>query len=221
MEGQRRLPAAGGDARRELQELTYAFRQWCSSRARGGGSYPAVVCLRAGSWPPTIITPDGQQTQLKVPGWVGGSSGDDGDGDDGSSSGGAGEDAAATRSGDRGEPNPESLSEGLIPDPYEVSEDGVRYLTSIAKGQKTGFYFDQRENRARVRRWAPGARVLDLCCYSGGFALNAALGGAASVTGVDSSGSALRLAADNGADPLPYLRPHILSSGCILSAPLH
>lgn len=46
-----------------------------------------------------------------------------------------------------------------------------------------GFYADQRDSRALVQRLAAGKRVLDLCCYTGGFALNAAIGGASTVTG--------------------------------------
>ena len=64
-----------------------------------------------------------------------------------------------------------------------VSEGGVRYQVALG-GQKTGFYADQRDNRAFFRSVVtPGSRVLDMCCYSGGFAINAALAGAGSVTG--------------------------------------
>ena len=64
----------------------------------------------------------------------------------------------------------------------EVCEGGMRFLTQPL-GQKTGFYADQRDSRALIRSLAAGKHVLDLYCYTGGFALNAALGGAASVTG--------------------------------------
>jgi len=77
-----------------------------------------------------------------------------------------------------------------------VSEGGVKYLADPG-GQKTGFYADQRDNRAFLRRCAAGKRVLDLCCYSGGFALNAALAGASEVIGVDSSAAAIGLARQN------------------------
>lgn len=64
-----------------------------------------------------------------------------------------------------------------------VTEAGVGYHVALG-GQKTGFYADQRDSRAYVRSLVtPGSRVLDLCCYSGGFAINAALAGAGSVTG--------------------------------------
>lgn len=78
-----------------------------------------------------------------------------------------------------------------------VSEHGVRYVTEPGSGQKTGFYCDQRENRLLVRGLARGRRVLDAYCYTGGFALNAALGGAASVVGIDTSERVLALAREN------------------------
>ncbi|KAL3691593.1 hypothetical protein R1sor_005244 [Riccia sorocarpa] len=81
-------------------------------------------------------------------------------------------------------------------DEIEVIENGIRYRASPT-GQKTGFYADQRENRHFLRPLCKGKRVLDLCCYSGGFALNAAVGGASHVTGVDSSGPAIELAKAN------------------------
>lgn len=75
-------------------------------------------------------------------------------------------------------------------------ENGISYAISL-EGQKTGFYTDQRENRRFISTISAGKRVLDLCCYSGGFALNAASGGATSVLGVDSSLPALELAREN------------------------
>ncbi|XP_021864476.1 uncharacterized protein [Spinacia oleracea] len=67
------------------------------------------------------------------------------------------------------------------PSQVEVKENGIRYAISL-EGQKTGFYADQRENRQFISTIAKGKRVLDVCCYSGGFSLNAAHGGAVSVT---------------------------------------
>uniref|UniRef100_A0A0E0CGF1 PUA domain-containing protein n=1 Tax=Oryza meridionalis TaxID=40149 RepID=A0A0E0CGF1_9ORYZ len=78
----------------------------------------------------------------------------------------------------------------------EVMENDVLYLVSL-EGQKTGFYADQRENRHFISTLSKDQRVLDLCCYSGGFALNAAKGGATNVIGIDSSASALDLANKN------------------------
>ena len=68
------------------------------------------------------------------------------------------------------------------------AENGVAYGVDLARGHKTGFYVDQRDNRAFIRDIAAGKDlVMDVCCYTGGFALNAALGGARRVIGVDSS----------------------------------
>lgn len=65
---------------------------------------------------------------------------------------------------------------------FQIMENGIVYTISL-KGQKTGFYADQRENRQFISRVSDGQKVLDLCCYSGGFALNAVCGGALNVTG--------------------------------------
>jgi 23S rRNA (cytosine1962-C5)-methyltransferase len=77
-----------------------------------------------------------------------------------------------------------------------VEEDGVRYVADLVRGQKTGFFLDQRENRrflAAALRERPGGRVLDLCCYSGGWGLRALCEGAGHATFVDQSREALRL----------------------------
>ncbi|KAG9453185.1 hypothetical protein H6P81_006089 [Aristolochia fimbriata] len=78
----------------------------------------------------------------------------------------------------------------------KVMENGISYKVS-SNGQKTGFYADQRENRQFISTLSKDQRVLDICCYSGGFALNAALGGATDVVGIDSSLSAIELAREN------------------------
>jgi 23S rRNA (cytosine1962-C5)-methyltransferase len=75
-----------------------------------------------------------------------------------------------------------------------LEENATPYLADVATGQKTGWYFDQRENRAFIAKLAKGKSVLDAYCYTGGFALLAAGMGAKSVTGVDSSQPALSLA---------------------------
>lgn len=64
----------------------------------------------------------------------------------------------------------------------QVVENGVYFQSSLS-GQKTGFYADQRDSRAYLRAVSHNKTVLDLCTYSGGFAISAALGGAAHVTG--------------------------------------
>jgi 23S rRNA G2069 N7-methylase RlmK/C1962 C5-methylase RlmI len=73
----------------------------------------------------------------------------------------------------------------------------VFFLCPSSQHSSTGFYADQRQNRAFIASLSGGKTVLDLCCYSGGFALLAAAAGAAAVTGVDSSASAVQLAKDN------------------------
>ncbi|GKC70695.1 ribosomal RNA large subunit methyltransferase I, partial [Tanacetum coccineum] len=78
----------------------------------------------------------------------------------------------------------------------KIVENGISYMISL-DGQKTGFYADQRENRQFLSTISDGQRVLDMCCYTGGFALNAARGHALEVTGVDSSSPALELANQN------------------------
>ena len=88
----------------------------------------------------------------------------------------------------------------------EVSclEDGLRLEVEPLSGQKTGMFIDQRENRVRVGALARDARVLDCYAYAGGFSLQAARGGARSVTAVDSSSRAVaRVAAHAAANPAP------------------
>jgi len=91
----------------------------------------------------------------------------------------------------------ESMATLPVPEPrepIEVHEAGIALLADPWRGQKTGFYCDQRDSRALVRSLAANRRVLDLFCFTGGFALNAAAGGASEVLGIDSSGPALVLA---------------------------
>ncbi len=73
----------------------------------------------------------------------------------------------------------------------ELEENGVRFLAPIVKGQKTGWFYDHRMNRARLKDYVKGKRVLDLYSYVGGWGLQAAAFGAESVTCVDSSSLAL------------------------------
>lgn len=79
-----------------------------------------------------------------------------------------------------------------------ITENGVRFHVNFEHGHKTGFFCDQRDNRAQFARWTRGARVLDVCCYTGGFSIAAKqLGGAAEVTGVDLDETAIALAKKN------------------------
>jgi len=86
---------------------------------------------------------------------------------------------------------------GDPPEQLSISENGLRFVVNLAKGQKTGFYLDQQINRRKVRELSLDKEVLDCFSYTGGFALNALAGGAASVTAVDSSEEALFLAREN------------------------
>ncbi len=80
------------------------------------------------------------------------------------------------------------------PAQLEISENGVRHIVDICRGQKTGFFLDQRDNRALVAQLAGGRRVLDCFSYTGGFALAAAKGGAEHIRAVETSGPALEIA---------------------------
>ncbi|MFM2197745.1 MAG: hypothetical protein RLZZ505_1177 [Verrucomicrobiota bacterium] len=77
------------------------------------------------------------------------------------------------------------------------SENGIRFEAAVLKGQKTGFFLDQRDNRARVEQLAAGRDVLNVFSFTGGFSLYAARGGARSVTDLDISRHALDSAARN------------------------
>jgi len=94
-----------------------------------------------------------------------------------------------------------SLFKGMTaeaPQRVRIRENGVRYEVDFEAGHKTGFFCDQRDNRRRFAQLVAGARVLDLCCYTGGFALSATvLGGAAEVTGVDLDEDAVEQARRN------------------------
>lgn len=85
------------------------------------------------------------------------------------------------------------------PELIEIVEHGCRYLVDVRKGQKTGFYLDQRNNREIVRCYANGCRVLNCFSYTGGFGITALSAGAESVTHVELSASALALARENTA----------------------
>ena len=89
------------------------------------------------------------------------------------------------------------LLSGTVPERVAISEGGLRFWVPIGEGQKTGHYFDQRENRAFLRPWFQDRAVVDLYCYTGAFAVNAAKSGAKAVLAVDSSGPAVELAREN------------------------
>ncbi|MCX7774812.1 MAG: class I SAM-dependent rRNA methyltransferase [Spirochaetaceae bacterium] len=82
---------------------------------------------------------------------------------------------------------------GTVPPRILITENNAFYEVDLLGGQKTGWFLDQRANRAAAARYAPGARVLDMFCNQGGFSISAAKAGAAAVLAVDSSREALEL----------------------------
>lgn len=92
---------------------------------------------------------------------------------------------------------------GFIGEPFdtkvEIVENGVKYLVDVAEGQKTGFFLDQKYNRAAIARLCKGARVLDCFTHTGSFALNAGLAGAKEVIGIDASELGVAQATENAA----------------------
>ena len=86
---------------------------------------------------------------------------------------------------------------GELPEQVEIEENGARFQVSSTEGQKTGWYYDHRENRARLQRYVTGARVLDLFSYTGAWGIQAAVAGARAVTLVESSELAQQQARGN------------------------
>lgn len=90
---------------------------------------------------------------------------------------------------------------GFIGAPFdtkvEILENGVRYQVDVKEGQKTGFFLDQKNNRAAIQKLCPGKKVLDCFTHTGSFALNAGIAGAASVLGVDASELGIAQAREN------------------------
>jgi len=112
---------------------------------------------------------------------------------------------------------------GAVDGPVALEEDGTVFLADVLGGQKTGWFFDQRDSRVALARLAGGARVLDLYCYSGGFAVAAAHRGAASVLAIDSSEPALALAIEaarrNGvAEGCEFRRGEVFAEAAALGA---
>ncbi len=90
---------------------------------------------------------------------------------------------------------------GFIGEPFdtrvEIVENGVHYIVDVEDGQKTGFFLDQKNNRAAIHRFCKDKEVLDCFTHTGSFALNAGIAGAKSVLGVDASQLAVDQAAEN------------------------
>jgi 23S rRNA (cytosine1962-C5)-methyltransferase len=92
-----------------------------------------------------------------------------------------------------------ALAHGTMPAEVLLIEGGLEYSVDVAGGQKTGFYLDQRDNRAAVRALAAGRETLNVFCYTGGFTIAALAGGATRVVSIDSSADAVSLARKNAA----------------------
>jgi 23S rRNA (cytosine1962-C5)-methyltransferase len=92
---------------------------------------------------------------------------------------------------------------GFLSEPFDtkvqIEENHIKYVVDVAEGQKTGFFLDQKYNRAAVGRLCKGARVLDCFTHTGSFALNAACCGAREVIGVDASETGIAQAEENAA----------------------
>lgn len=95
----------------------------------------------------------------------------------------------------------ETISDGWLIGRMEgdlvIRENGVSFLIDVEAGQKTGFFLDQRDNRALVKRYAAGKKVFNGFCYTGGFSLYALSGGASEVVSVDSSAGAIAMLEKN------------------------
>lgn len=96
-----------------------------------------------------------------------------------------------------GLPNEGATVDGALPEMVEINENGARFQVDVIGGQKTGWFYDQRQNRARAAAYTRGARVLDLFSYGGGFGIQCALAGAKEVLCIDSSESAISAVARN------------------------
>ncbi len=122
---------------------------------------------------------------------------------------------------------------GTVPEDPVIRENGLRFTVDIARGQKTGYFFDQRDNRRLLRGYAADRRVCDCFSYNGPFTLNALAGGARSVTAIDQSAPALDLLQQNckennfttdklevrNADAFRYLREMNGQFDCIILDP--
>ncbi len=96
-----------------------------------------------------------------------------------------------------GLPEGEAETWGTVPERVRVEEAGLAFEVSSRHGQKTGWFFDQREHRSRLARLCPGQRLLDVFSYTGGFSVQALAQGAREAVAIDQSEAALRLAVEN------------------------
>ncbi len=88
---------------------------------------------------------------------------------------------------------------GECPTSLVIHDNGLKFRIDLLEGQKTGYFLDQSANRAVLRAYAPGRRVLDCFCHVGSFAIHAAAYGASTVLGVDISEEAVQMAVENAA----------------------
>lgn len=98
-----------------------------------------------------------------------------------------------------------SMPLGPAPEAVDIEENGLRYAVPLVQGQKTGWFYDQRANRAALIPFAAGASVLDAFCYAGGFGALAAWHGARAVAFADASATALDFARRNARDAAPQV----------------
>lgn len=84
-----------------------------------------------------------------------------------------------------------------VPEFVEIGEYGCRFRVNVKKGQKTGFYLDQRENRALIKGLSEGKKILDCFCYTGAFSIHGGSGNAREITLIDSSEEALAMAEEH------------------------
>jgi 23S rRNA (cytosine1962-C5)-methyltransferase len=115
------------------------------------------------------------------------------------------------------------LALGAVEGPVVIEENGARLEADVVGGQKTGWFYDQRDNRAFIARLTGGARVLDLYCYAGGFAVTAAAHGAEAVLGIDRSEAALALAGSSArrndvAERCTFRRGEVFAEAAALAA---
>jgi 23S rRNA (cytosine1962-C5)-methyltransferase len=106
------------------------------------------------------------------------------------------------------------LAYGELPEKLLIEENNTRFLINVAEGQKTGWFYDHRCSRAQFAGWAKGLKVLDLFSYAGAWGITAAVAGAAEVMCVDSSETALALAAESAAlngvqDKMQFVRSDV------------
>ncbi|MDR1057634.1 MAG: class I SAM-dependent rRNA methyltransferase [Coxiellaceae bacterium] len=94
-------------------------------------------------------------------------------------------------------PNYIEIAYGQVPEQIILEENGISFIVTIKSGQKTGWFYDQRYNRTCLARYVNNKNVLDVFSYSGGFAINAALASANTVTCIDTSTTALELLKQN------------------------